>query len=222
MRLFPALSAALSIAALCLCAQGQNPPGKEAQLNETKGLPPRTAPSDYQAHVQAGALTIAAEFAGHGVPTPEGPLSAQDYVVVEIGLFGQPHARTTISINDFSLRINGKKTALPSQSSELVAHAVKDPEWVPPVPAASKSKTSIGGGGGQNDSGSPPPVVHVPIELLHAMAQRVLKASLPEGDRALPVGGLIFFQYRGKTENLRSVDLIYTGPAGKATLALQP
>jgi hypothetical protein len=222
MRLFPALSIAVSIAALCLCAQGQNPPGKDAQPNETKGLPPRTAPSDYQAHVQAGAITIAAEFAGHGVPTPEGPLTAEDYVVVELGLFGPAGAHTTLSINDFSLRINGKKTPLSSQSAELVAHAVKDPEWAPPVPAESKSKTSIGAGGGQKEPGALPPVVHVPIELLHAMAQRVLKASLPEGDRALPVAGLIFFQYRGKAESIRSLQLLYTGPAGKANLALQP
>jgi hypothetical protein len=55
-----------------------------------------------------------------------------------------------------------------------------------------------------------------------AMAQRVQRASLPEGDRPLPKAGLIFFQYRGKTQNLQSLELIYDGPAGKATLKLQP
>jgi hypothetical protein len=54
------------------------------------------------------------------------------------------------------------------------------------------------------------------------MAQHVQKASLPEGDRILPQAGLIFFQYRGKTQSIRSIELIYSGPAGKATLALQP
>jgi hypothetical protein len=53
------------------------------------------------------------------------------------------------------------------------------------------------------------------------MAQRVQKASLPEGDRPLPQAGLIFFQYGGKTESIRSLELIYDGPAGKATLKLQ-
>jgi hypothetical protein len=54
------------------------------------------------------------------------------------------------------------------------------------------------------------------------MAQRVQKASLPEGDRALPQAGLIFFQYRGKAQGIHSIELIYAGPAGKATLTLQP
>jgi hypothetical protein len=54
------------------------------------------------------------------------------------------------------------------------------------------------------------------------MAQRVQKATLPEGDRALPLAGLIFFQYRGKTQGIHSIELIYAGPAGKASLTLQP
>jgi hypothetical protein len=54
------------------------------------------------------------------------------------------------------------------------------------------------------------------------MAQRVQKAALPEGDRTLPQAGLIFFQYRGKTQSIHSIELIYVGPAGKATLTLQP
>ena len=54
------------------------------------------------------------------------------------------------------------------------------------------------------------------------MEQRVQKAALPEGDRALPVAGLIFFQYRGKTKDIKSIELIYAGPAGKATLKLTP
>ena len=51
------------------------------------------------------------------------------------------------------------------------------------------------------------------------MQQRVQKAAMPEGERMLPSAGLIFFEHRGKSN---SVELIYSGPAGKATLALQP
>ena len=71
----------------------------------------------------------------------------------------------------------------------------------------------------QNTAGSLPPVVHIPIGLERAMEQRVQRASLPEGDRPLPEAGLIFFEHRGKTA---SAELIYTGPAGKATLTLHP
>jgi hypothetical protein len=139
-------------------------------------------------------------------------------------LFGEPEARIKLSLNDFTLRINGKKPPLPSQPYGMVTGSIKDPDWAPPASSSSKSKTSIGsgGGGGQGDSNSPPPPVHVPIEVQRAMAQRVQKASLAEGERALPQAGLIFFQYRGKSTSIRSIELIYNGPAGQATLALQP
>ena len=146
MRLSPALRIGVWITALCLCVQAQNPPGKDAQINEVKGLPPRVAPTDYQAQAQAGTVTVAAEFTGHSVATTQGTFSTEDYVVVETALFGPPGARIRLSIEDFSLRINEKKT-LSSQPYGLVFHSLKDPEWEPPVPAESKSKTSIGGGG---------------------------------------------------------------------------
>ena len=84
----------------------------------------------------------------------------------------------------------------------------------------SKSSMSGGGGGGQGESNEPPTPPKMPFPVRRAMEQRVLKATLPEGDRALPVAGLIFFQYRGKTQGIKSLELIYSGPAGKATLTL--
>jgi len=210
------------IAAICLCVAGQNTPSSAAPT-EAKGLPPRAAPADYQAQAQAGTVTIAAEFKGHWVPTLEGTLSTQDYVAIEMGLFGPPGARIRLSLDDFALRLNGRKTPLPVQRYGLVVGSLKDPEWVPPEEAAaSKSKTKIGGGGGRPEDSGPPAEVKIPIAVQRAMAQRVQRAALLEGDRSLPQAGLIFFQYRGKTENLESIELIYTGPDGKATLKLQP
>jgi hypothetical protein len=217
----PVLKISVFIAALCWCAQAQN--------SETKGLPPRNAATDYQAQAKAGSVTIAAEFAGHGVPTTQGTFSTEDYVVVETGLFGPPDARATVSADDFSLRINGKKMPVPSQPYALILKSLKDPDWVPPDAEEGKSKskgsgiTTGGGGGGQGGgAGDPPPLPpKMPLELQRAMAQKVQKSVLPEGDRALPVAGLLFFSYRGKTDSIRSMELIYTGPAGKATLTLQ-
>jgi hypothetical protein len=215
---------AMALAAfLCHAAPTQDAQTKDAPTRESKGLPPRATPSDYQTHAQAGAFTIAAEFSGHSITSPQGVLNSEDYVVVEVGFFGAPDAQLKLSSDDFSLRINGKKTPLPSRSYELVFKSLKDPEWEPPIPVESKSKTSIGSsGGGQNDPGAPPPVVHIPIETQRAWQQRVQKGALPEGERTLPVAGLIFFQYRGKTDNIDSIDLIYTGAAGKTTLKLHP
>jgi hypothetical protein len=234
MRLIPVLRVGVPIAALCLCAQGQNPagqnppsqapPAKEATV-EIKGLPPRATPGDYQDQAEMGTVTIAAEFQGHAVPTAQGNLTTEDYVTVETGFFGKPGERIRLSFGDFALRINGKKE-VPGQPYGVILGNVKDPEWVPPEPEKPKMSNIFVGGEkeeapkGQDKEPQFPP--KVPIEVQHAMAQRVQKAALPEGDRALPVAGLVFFPYSGRTEKLHAVELIYKGAAGKATLTLQP
>jgi len=206
----------ISTAVLCQKALAQEGPGKDA-----KSIPARATPADYQAHAQAGAYTVAAEFTGHSIPTPEGIFTTEEYVGVEVALFGPPEARLKLSFQDFSIRINGKKGPSPAQGYVFVFKSLKDPEWEPPA-AEAKSKTSIGGGGrGQSDG--PPPVVHMPLELERVMDQRVQKASLPEGERTLPEAGLIFFPHHGtNNKGIHSIELIYNGPAGKASLELQP
>jgi hypothetical protein len=220
MQLFHATRTVVLILSAGLCLNAQDTPGRNPQT-EAKGIPPRATPADYQSHTQAGAVTIAAEFTGHSLPTPEGPLTTEDYVAVEAALFGPAGAQLRISAADFSLRVNGKKELLPSQPYGLIVSSLKDPEWVNPESSKSKPKTSMLGGG-QEDSNTPPPPPKIPLAVQRAMAQRVQRASLPEGDRALPQDGLLFFKYRGKPEKLHSVELIYDGPAGKATLPLQP
>jgi len=208
----------------CVRAQTQDAPAqdaaKDAPASESKGMPPRATPADYQAHTQAGTLTLAAEFMRHSVPTPEATYSTEDFVIVEAGLFGPPQARLTLSIGDFSLRINGRKMASPSQPYGLSFSSLKDPEWEPPSKPKADKPTLDAGGGKADDSFKP--IIRMPIELKRTMQQRVQRASMPEGDRALPAAGLLYFEYRGKPESIRSLELIYSGPAGKATLALQP
>ena len=214
------------MAALCVCAQTPNvPPAAPIQtvggtINEPQGLPPRAAPSDYPAQAKLGATTLAAEFAGHGLPTPDGALSTDSYVVVEVALFGPAGTRLPISFNDFSLRINNKKNATRAEPYEQVGSSVKDPEWVPPEkPEKGSGGILSGGGGGGNDSKEPP---RPPAELRRAWAQRVKRAALADGERALPQDGLLYFSYGGNVKNIRSLQLVYTGAAGKATLDLQP
>jgi hypothetical protein len=223
MRLFPVLKTGVWITALCLYAQGQTPPGKEAPVNESKGMPPRISAAEYQTHAQAGTVTVAAEFTGHAVGTPQGSLTNDDYVVVEVAFFGPEGARAKLAIDDFSLRINGKKTTMPGQPYGMVLSSLKDPEWEPPVKQEKKSSMSTdSGGGGQGQGSDPPPAPKMTFPERRAMEQKVQKATLPEGERALPVAGLIFFQYGGRTKGMKSLELIYSGPAGKATLTLQP
>ena len=88
MRFFPVLKTGCLLAALCWCAYGQG--------TEIKGLPPRNSATDYQAQAKVGSVTLAAEFAGHSVPTSQGTFSTEDYVTVEMGVFGPPDARGNI------------------------------------------------------------------------------------------------------------------------------
>lgn len=229
---FSVILRTLSLGLLAVSAWAQTPSAPPAvasadtqrlagTINEPQGLPPRTSPSDYPAQAKLGATTLAAEFAGHGIPTPDGPLSSDSYIVVEVAFFGPPGTRLPISFNDFSLRINKKKNATPGESYERVGASAKDPEWTPPEKPEKSSGGVLGslGGGGQNDSKEPP---HPTAEERRGWAQRVKKAALADGDRALPQDGLLYFSYGGNLKNIRSLELIYAGAAGKATLALHP
>ena len=192
---------------------------------DAKSIPPRASAADYQAHAQLGTFAIGAEFTGHAISTAESLLNTEDYVVVEVGFFGAPDAHLKLSFEDFSMRINGKKQLVQGQPFGVIFPSLKDPNWAPPPSADSKSKTSIASGAGtagSTDLNSKPEPVKVPIEVERAMQMRVQKASLPGGDRTLPEAGLLFFQHRGKVESIHSIELFYNGPAGKATLVLQP
>ena len=217
MRVSPAWMTVFLAAAFSLFAQEQSSESKHLEATEMTGMPPRATPGDYPSQAQAGKVTIAAEFTGHSVPKPEGPLSTEDYVVVEAGFFGPPGSRLTLSTEDFSLRINGKKP-LPSERYGFVLGSLKDPQWSPPASEQQKSKNGLSTGG---NTDSTPVIVHVPFELRRAMQLYVQKVSMLEGDRPLPQAGLLFFQYRGKTQSIHSLELIYSGSAGKAILKLQ-
>jgi hypothetical protein len=236
MRFFPVLKTCILAGLACLCLPGQTAPGAAVPGKElpfdAKGLPPRPTPADYPDQIDAGKVTIAAEFQGHAIPSLQGNLTTEDYVTVEAAFFGPPGARLKLSFADFSLRINGKKT-VPAQPYGAVLWNVKDPEWVPPEPVVSKEHPNLAAtpeekamekqpssGGLNAGEKEPPPIIHVPLEVVRARQQRVQKSALPEGDRALPVAGLLFFSYSGKVEKIRTLDLVYSGAAGKAELTL--
>ena len=212
----------LGVVALCLYAQTPSTPPADqgGTINAPQGLAPRSSPSDYPAQAKLGPITLAAEFAGHGIPTPDGPLSTEDYVVVEVAFYGPAGTRLPISFNDFSLHINNKKNPTPSESYEHVGTSVKDPEWVPPEKPEKPSGGGILGGGGNNDTSKEPP--RPPAELRRSWAQRAKKSALADGNRALPQDGLLYFSYGGNLKSIRSLELIYAGAAGNATLELHP
>lgn len=217
------LLAGVLSATVLLCAQGQETPAAPSPSKDAPlGIPPRAAPTDYEVKAQGGPYTVAAEFLGHNIPTDQGTLVTEDYVVVECAVYGAAGARATLAATDFTLRINGRKVELTGAHFGLVFASLKDPEWGPSEAEKKSSKTSVGGGGGGRNPGDPPPPPpKMPIGLRRAMEQRVQRAALPEGDRPLPQAGLLFFQYRGKTDGIHQVELTYNGKDGKAKLTLQ-
>lgn len=226
MRISTAWTIGVLLPAVSFCLLGQaqpagEPPKVAAQPSRAEGIPPRSAPTDYQTQAKAGNVTIAADFVGHSVPTPEATFSTEDYVVVEVAFFGSPSSKLKLSTEDFSIRVKGKKKPLVSQPSELVLRSLKDPEWNPPEQKEKKSKSSFGSGG-DTDSSSAQLPPKMPFELRRTMSLRVEKATLPQGERPLPQAGLIYFDYHGKVSSLHSIELVYNGPAGEATLPLTP
>lgn len=222
--MFPRIAGlATAVLGAALFLSGQRLSGQQSPPRENTGLAPRATPGDYQFQAKVGSITIGAEFDGHSLPTPEGPLATEDFVVVETGIFGPAGAKLVLSPTQFSLRINGKKTPEPSSQFELILKSLKDPTWEPPELAKTedKSKGGLTSGNSSTDITQPtlPPIIHVPIELQRSWNKRAEKDSLPEGNRALPEAGFLYFRHDGKT---KSAELIYDGPAGKAKLMLQP
>jgi hypothetical protein len=195
------------------------------QTAEVNGLAVRPSAAEYQTAVKIGAYTLAVDFDAHAVPTSDGVFSNEEYITFEVAMFGPAGAHIPLRYEDFSIRINAKKQPEPSTPFTFIFKTLKSPEWeatLAYVPKESGNGVNTGGGGrGANDP-TPPPKPKMPIDVERRMELRVQKAAVPEGDRPLPATGLIFFQYSGKTKNIRSMDLIYNGAAGKATIPMQP
>src|SRR5579883_92888 len=107
----PVFRSALLILPAAAVVFAQPAPPREIRA---EGVPPRATPGDYQAHKELGKITIAADFAGHFVTTPDKMLTTDDWVVVEVALYGPEGTRLQLSPDQFSLRINGRKP-IPSE-----------------------------------------------------------------------------------------------------------
>lgn len=201
---------------------------------------PRTVEA-YPARVTLGNVALAAEFMVHAIPTANGAYFSKDYLVVDAAFFSALPSRLALSASYFTLRVDGKKTVILPQAPGMVIRSIESPEWTDRA-----SPTVIGGVGVGNSTvilgpraptgrfpGDPtvrrPPVSVPPAQTSHDTTEKtpappadeqILASAMPETERSLPISGLLFFAYKGKAEKIKSVELIYEGPAGKATLKL--
>jgi len=215
---------------LCVCAWGQ-------------GTKPKSGASDYRAHVDLKDSAIGAENLGHSLPAAKGVVLVKDYLVVEVALYvkGVPF---TIRNEQFVLRINGRKSVIAPQTPGMVAASLKYPDWEQrPTLVAGGGIGNVGVTVGQPDPVGRFPGDRRPIEQRRPVPNPVPPAptdssgvekepaepvedvvshlALPEGDAVHPpVSGYLFFSFKDKLKTVKTLDLVYTGPLGTATLRL--
>lgn len=206
-----------------------------------QGTPPREKVAGYPVHSDQPDFSIGASYLVRSVLSGKGSLETKEYLVVEVALF--PLAGHQIKVTDvqFTLRINGGKRVLSAQAPEMVAAAVKYPDWEQRKGAEMDAGVGNAGvvlgrpqpvprfpGDPTAPAGLPP--INVPDVAGQAGIARdepdppdviVTKTALPEGPTGRPVSGYLYFPFRGKPKSVRALDLIYAAPAGEVVLKLR-
>jgi hypothetical protein len=209
-----------------------------AAIAAAQGTPPKASAAEYPVHAELGKLTLGVEYLVHSVPTPKGVLVSSDYLVIEVALFGPSLSAIDFRADHFRLRMNGDKYALMTQSPGMVAASMKYPDWQqrPTMTASAGNGTGEVIYGPQPTPRFPgdPNARQIPIprppepenrsgqekEPPVPVEEQIQKLALPEGKYPPPLAGLIFFPFHGKMKSIKTLELIYEGPGGKATLKL--
>jgi len=208
-----------------------------------QGTQPKAKPEDYPAHAMLPALSIGAENWGHGISIPSGSIVLNDYIAVEVALYADRKRSVAVSASQFTLRLNGRKSVLFPQAVGMVEASVKYPDWE----RHGEAVATAGSGDHEVIVGRRAPVERfpgdprarsplpsplpgkVPGDDDPSVAKRqapvkpedlVRGAALPEGDLKMPVSGFLFFAYKGRLKSIKSMELIYDGPAGTAPVPL--
>ena len=187
----------------------------------------RTKAEEYPAHAAAGKADLGAEYLVHSLPSGTETFFVADYLVLDVGVF--PKGEINLRQGDFRLRINGSISLTPI-APEMMAFAIRagdfqtaasgdpngtvtrrqpqerfpgDPQARVPVPPRAPDPNRPNG----------PPA----RETANAAAIRM---ALPEGRYHGPEIGFLYFPYEGKTKKIKSLELLYAGDAGEATLKI--
>lgn len=168
----------------------------------------RTKASDYPAHTSIQGLEIGAEYLVHSIPGDNGYYYADDYLVVEVGVFPSSGEGVRIASRQFSLSLNHGKRLDASDAPGMVAASINP-----------RAAGGFGGQQGQNQQPDSSGAQNGPPKTIY---QTVALAALPEGSTEKPVKGCLFFRFGGRMKSIRSLELIYDPGEGKpkATIPL--
>lgn len=223
---FGRLGAALLLAALAVQCLAQ---GTQAKENA----------SQYYAHGQLSqGESIGADFLGKYLPIAGGAVYSDEYVFVEVALFGPAGATPKIEWSQFKLKVNGDTLA--AQPPGMVTLEGDFPEMVarPQVilnGGNENGEIEVGGTErkprfpGDDSAHTPKPVPRASTDASDGQVARkppdpataVQSSVLPEGIRTLPVSGYLCFVFEGKLKKIKHAELEYAGPLGKASLVLR-
>jgi hypothetical protein len=172
------------------------------------------------------------------VSTPKASFLTDDYLVVEVALY-PGSGGMAVNAQEWTLRVNGRKEELLTQTPGIVAASLKYPDW--------SQRPRVVAGAGPVIIGEPAPVerfpgdnrparTRVPGQIPRVPTQAdtgveeepvdmndvIARAALPEGSFRGPVSGYLFFPWRGNPAKIKSVDLIYRPKSGtRATLRIR-
>lgn len=207
-----------------------------------EGTTPKAKAEEYPAQATAGKVSLGAEYLVRSFQGRNRTFVANDYLVIEAAVYPAKGEPLLVSSGQFTLRVNGKKRVLFPQAPSFVAASLKYPDW--------EMRPTLTAGAGVGNTGviigrppvterfpgdprppqtrlpAPPraPEPEDPSGLGSEEAVRaeevVVETALPEGEISAPISGYLYFAYKGKTKSIRSLELIYQGPVGGATLPL--
>ena len=213
---------------------GQGPYGTTAK--------PQAA--DYPVHAQAGPVDVGAEYLVRSIPVRNQTLVASNYLVVEVAIYPPPGQALAVSGGQFTLSLNGNRQLLHAQAPGFVAASLKYADW--------ERRPTLVATGSMGDAGviigrperverfpgdrrpaqerlpAPPraPTPENPSGLPKEEAPRpeeaVVETALPSVQARGPISGYLYFAHKGKSKSIKTLDLLYEGPAGNATLRLAP
>ncbi|HYM10158.1 MAG TPA: hypothetical protein VEU62_05485 [Bryobacterales bacterium] len=204
------------------------------------GTEPRPKADAYPVHAATRDVSIGAEYLVHSVPARNLTFTARDHLVVEVALYAPNGKTLNIALEQFSLRINGRREMIQPQSPGFVAAGFKYPNWEP--------HPTLEAGAGMGDGGvilgapqarprfpGDPTVRQPPLPPRAPSAEEaagvekesaarpeevVVEAALSEGAIHSAASGYLYFPFKEKTKSIHSLDLLYRGPAGTVTLRL--
>jgi hypothetical protein len=219
----------LTMSAVCMASVG---------LAHGQGITPKPTPDQYPVHAELGKLILAADNLVHSVPTPRGVYLAQEYLVIEVAVYGPTSIHPDFNASQFQLRINNAKNPLLSTPAMFAAAGIQNPQW--------GNRPALTGEAGNGNGGiilnGPPqtprfpgdptgrrlPAPKTPSPNPNAPEQEppaspsdlVMQSALPEGSHVPPYAGVLFFPFARKMKSVKSLELLYQGPLGTVTLKL--